>query len=78
MIGNSRGHFNAISPYKNLVFFLEHNIYSLVHSYRKYNNGEIYILKCSLYYFITIFYIILMLLCKNNNIRKVKNYYKII
>ena len=41
-------------------------------------NGELYLLKYSSYYFITICYVILMLLCKNNNIRKVKNNYKII
>ena len=35
-------------------------------------NGELYLLKYSSYYFITICYIILILLCKNNNIRKVK------
>ena len=34
-------------------------------------NGELYLLKCSSYYFITICYIILML-CKNNNIIKIK------
>jgi hypothetical protein len=34
--------------------------------------NELYLLKCYLYYFITVCYIILMLLCKNNNIRKVK------
>ena len=35
-------------------------------------NGELYLLKYFLYYFITIYYVIFMLLCKNNNIRKVK------
>jgi len=35
-------------------------------------NGELYLLKYSSYYFITICYIILMLLCKNNNIIKIK------
>ena len=35
-------------------------------------NGELYLLKCSLYYFIIICYIIPILLCKNNNIRKLK------
>jgi hypothetical protein len=34
------------------------------------HNGELYLFKSSLYYFISIVYIILMLLYKNNNIRK--------
>ena len=49
-------------PYLRFMSFLRSRI----------RNGELYLLKYFLYYFITISYIILILLCKNNNIRKVK------